>query len=454
MRITVVGLGKLGSPLAAVLASKGHEVVGVDLNPAFVNAINSGRAPVAEPQLQELIDKSRGRLRATLDFAEAVNDTEISFVIVPTPSDSQGIFTNKYVISAVEKIGAALRKCDHYHVVNITSTVMPGSTGGEIRAALEKTSGRQVGENLGLTYNPEFIALGSVVRDMLFPDMLLMGESDTRAGDTLQAVYEGTVESNPPYQRMNLVNAEITKIAVNTYVTTKISYANMLSDVCDHIAGADVDVVTEALGRDSRIGRKYLKGALGYGGPCFPRDNVAFSKLAHAVGADPCLAEATDRLNHRQIQRLSERVRQIGGEKASVAILGMSYKPGTPVIEESQGVMLARALAERGHRVTIFDPMAADAAKAVLPNWVERAPGAAAAVREADVVVITTAWDEFKALPIASLAREAGAKAKVLDCWRVLDPTIYATVAEIHYLGVGAGSAEAAVDQRLAANGS
>ena len=283
------------------------------------------------------------------------------------------MFTNKFVLSAVEKIGAALRKCSHYHVVNITSTVMPGSTAGEIRACLERASGRRVGDNLGLTYNPEFIALGSVVRDFLFPDMLLIGQSDERAGDLLQSIYEGTVELNPPVQRMNLINAEITKIAINTYVTTKISYANMLSDLCDHLAGADVNVVTDALGKDSRIGRKYITGALGYGGPCFPRDNVAFSALARSLGAAPDLAEATDAINQRQVRRLADKVRELGGDEHSVSILGMSYKPGTPVVDQSQGVMLARVLAESGCEVAIFDPMSADAAAAVLPKWVRRA---------------------------------------------------------------------------------
>src|SRR5262249_10854008 len=152
-----------------------------------------------------------------------------------------------------------------------------------------------------------------------------------------------------------------------------ISYANMLSDVCDRLPGADVDVVTTALGADTRIGKKYLKGALGYGGPCFPRDNVAFSVMARGLGASPAIAEATDNLNDLQIKRRCEKVRKIGGEKTSVAVLGMSYKPGTPVIEKSQGVMLAAALAEEGRRVLIFDPMGADAAKAVLPAWVEKA---------------------------------------------------------------------------------
>jgi len=436
MKIAVIGLGKLGAPLAAVLASKGHDVVGVDLNPAFVDAINEGRAPVVEPQLQELIDKSRTRLRATQDFAEAISATEISFVIVPTPSDQRGVFSNKFVLGAVEKIGAALRKSDHYHVVNITSTVMPGSTEGEIRACLERASGRTVGVDVGLTYNPEFIALGSVVRDMLFPDMLLIGESDKRAGDVLQAVYEGTVESNPPFQRMNLVNAEITKISVNTYVTTKISYANMLSDLCDRLPGADVDVVTDALGQDTRIGRKYLKGALGYGGPCFPRDNVAFSVLMRSHGAAPLLAEATDQLNHAQIERLRNKITHIAGKDATVAVLGMSYKPGTPVIEESQGVMLARALSDEGRHVAIYDPMAADAAKAVLPVSVERASSIETAITDAEVIVITTGWEEFRSLPIAALAR-MGKKAIVLDCWRMLDPAVYSSVVELHHLGKG-----------------
>jgi UDPglucose 6-dehydrogenase len=446
MRVAVIGLGKLGAPLAAVLASKGHEVIGVDLNAAFVDAINAGRAPVTEPQLQELIDKSRDRLRATQDFAEAVSQTDISFVIVPTPSDAHGVFTNKFLLGAVEKIGAALRKCDHYHVVNVTSTVMPGSTGGEIRACLERSSGRTVGIDVGLTYNPEFIALGSVVHDMLFPDMLLIGESDPRAGDLLQSVYEGTVEYNPPFQRMNLINAEITKISVNTYVTTKISYANMLSDLCDRLPGADVDVVTDALGRDTRIGRKYLKGALGYGGPCFPRDNVAFSTLARSLGAAATLAEATDSLNHGQIARLCAKIASIGGAHTSVAVLGMSYKPGTPVIEESQGVMLARALAAEGRRVTIYDPMAADAARAVLPPTVERASSMETAVADADVIVLTTAWEEFRTLPAMALAR-SGKKAVVLDCWRLLDPAVYGELVDLCYLGKGPAPAGEAEDQ-------
>lgn len=442
MDLAVVGLGKLGSPLAAVLASKGHNVVGVDLNPYFVDKINAGEAPVVEPQLQEIIDASRSRLRATSDFGDAIPNTDISFIIVPTPSKPDGAFTNQYVLSAVESIGKALRGKDHYHVVNITSTVMPGSTGGEIRAALEAASGKKVGVDIGLTYNPEFIALGSVVRDLLYPDMLLIGESDPRAGDVLEAVYKKTVMSNPPVQRMNWICAEITKIAVNTYVTTKISYANMLAELCDKLPGADVDVVSAALGKDSRIGSKYIKGALGYGGPCFPRDNRAFSTLARSVGAAAHIAEATDAVNNRQIDRVADLVSGAARPGATVAVLGMSYKPDTPVVEQSQGVMIAKTLAERGFKVVAYDPVALSNAMTELQGFALRAASAESAIDDADVVVLTTPSAQYKDIPAERFGR-SGARRLVVDCWRLLNREAIGKYADVVTLGYGRSAAAA-----------
>jgi UDPglucose 6-dehydrogenase len=420
MDIAVIGLGKLGAPLAAVLADKGHRVIGVDLNPAAVAAINAGRAPVAEPGLQERIDSAGRRLSATSDFSAAINASDISFVIVPTPSGPDGCFTNRYVVDAMRRIGAALRTTDRYHVVNITSTVMPGSTGGEIRAALEHASGRRVGEAVGLTYNPEFIALGSVVRDLLHPDMLLIGQSDARAGDV-------------PVQRMSWVNAELTKIAVNTFVTTKISYANMLAEICERLPGADVDVVTAALGKDSRIGAKYLKGALGYGGPCFPRDNVAFTAMARQLGAPADIAEATDAINHRQADRAVRLVARLARPPAAVAVLGLAYKPQTPVVEESQGIMIARGLLREGFEVIVADPLALDGASAVLGDTVVAVDSAEAAIAAAEVVVIATPAAEFTELAPSAFT-QGGTRRIVLDCWRALSADI-AEVADVVQLG-------------------
>lgn len=435
MDIAVIGLGKLGSPLAAVLADKGHSVIGVDLNPNAVAAINAGRAPVTEPGLQERIDSAGKRLSATTDFAAAITASDISFIIVPTPSDTHGRFTNRYVIDAVERIGAALRTTDRYHVVNITSTVMPGSTGGEIRAALERASGRLVGDNVGLTYNPEFIALGSVVRDLLNPDMLLVGESDPRAGDVLESVYRQTLSRDVPIQRMNWVNAELTKIAVNTYVTTKISYANMLAEICEHLPEADVDVVTAALGKDSRIGGKYLKGALGYGGPCFPRDNVAFASMARGLGVAADIATATDAINQRQVDRVVDLVDRLGPKGSAVAVLGLAYKPQTPVVEESQGIMIARKLSQAGHEVIVTDPLALETASAVLGDSVVAVGSAEAAIGAADIIVIASPAPEFSRLPASAFAAQ-GKRRVVLDCWRIL-PAEVADLADVVHLGRG-----------------
>jgi UDPglucose 6-dehydrogenase len=442
MKISIVGLGKLGAPLAAVFASKGFDVVGTDLDATSVEAINDRRAPVDEPDLQALIDASAARLRATTDIAAAVAATDITFIVVPTPSDGTGRFSNAAILRAMETVGAGVRRKDDYHVVVITSTVMPGSTGGEIQQALEHHARRQVGVDLGLCYNPEFIALGSVVRDMLRPDMILIGESDTTAGDVLETIYSRSCDNRPVIRRMNFVNAELTKIAVNTFVTTKISYANMLAGVCDRLPGADVDIVTQALGSDSRIGGKYLKGAIGYGGPCFPRDNAAFAALARELGARAELAEATDLINRYQLERVLGAIAARSATSEPIAVLGLSYKPDTAVIEESQGVLLLESLLNSGREVVAYDPKALAAAQRRVSRPFTAATSAIDCIRAASVVVIMTPWPEFRDLPTAAFARPHG-RLTVIDCWRVIGPEVCA-IADVVYLGQGSVRAVAA----------
>jgi UDPglucose 6-dehydrogenase len=265
--------------------------------------------------------------------------------------------------------------------------------------------------------------------------MLLIGESDTRAGDMLEAIYRGSTDSNPEYQRMNLVNAELCKISVNTYVTTKISYANMIADMCDHLPGADADVVTRAVGADSRVGKKYLKPAIGYGGPCFPRDNKAFSAFGRKLGVNTALAEATDAINEHQFQRMIGAVEASAEPGASITILGMSYKPHTAVIEESQGVYLAKYLIEKGYSVSISDPMATEAALAVLGSTVNATPQAQDAVSHADVVVITTPWAQFKDVDWSKDVA-AGKTRVVIDPWGIT-PEAVGAGARVVKLGSG-----------------
>jgi UDPglucose 6-dehydrogenase len=436
-RLAVIGLGKLGAPMAAVFAAKGFDVTGVDLNRANVDAINSGRAPVDEAQLQQFIDNSQSRLRATVDFGEAIAASDISFIIVPTPSGADHFFVNDFVVEAVSRIGHVLRQCTHDHLVVVTSTVMPGATGGVIQEALEQSSGRKVGVDVGLCYSPEFIALGSVVRDLLNPDMVLIGECNQRYGDMLEAVYSATTESNPVVQRMAFVNAEVCKIAVNTFVTTKISYANMLSDLCDHLPGADVDVITTALGADTRIGGKYMKGGVAYGGPCFPRDNKAFAALARTLGVPCGIAEATDQINDYQVERLVGAVAASAERGARIAVLGLSYKTGTGVFEKSQGHALARALLTEGYRVTLADPESARAAAEALGRGVDAADDFEQAVARADVAVITTPWPAIREIPVAAFKR-ASAAIPVIDPWGILKGTEIAASLNVVFLGRGA----------------
>jgi UDPglucose 6-dehydrogenase len=433
MIVAVVGLGKLGAPLAAVLASKGNEVLGIDVNPEAVRLLSEGRAPVEEPGLEALLSASRDKLTATTDVGSAAG-AEISILLVPTPSDERGAFTNEYVLAALDEIGRGLATRDHYHVVVVGSTVMPGSSDGEIRPALERASGRRVGANLGLCYSPEFIALGNVIRDMLEPDMVLIGESDSRAGDVVERLYAGVCENDPPFRRMSLVNAELTKIAVNTYVTMKISYANALADMCERLPGADVDSVTDALGLDTRIGRKYLRGAIAYGGPCFPRDNRAFAVLARDVGAEPLLAEATDAVNLAQTERLARIVQSRLRPGQTVGILGLAYKPDTGVVEESPGIALAKRLADAGHAVNVYDPVVTDAAVREIGDGAQRSGSMAELLEHSDVIVIATPAPEFAELPAEPLQRD-GSRAVVIDCWRVLADEVYGDAVEIVRLG-------------------
>jgi len=436
MHISVVGLGKLGAPLAAVFASKGFRVVGTDASPAVVASVNAGLAPVDEPGLQALIDVSQGRLAATNDTPAAVAQTDATFIVVPTPSDSSGKFSNEHVIAALEAVGQGIRGKTSYHLVIVTSTVMPGSTDGELRDALERASRRIVGESVGLCYSPEFVALGSVVRDMLRPEVLLIGESDPRAGELLQGIYARSCDSQPVVRRMNCVNAELAKIAVNTFVTTKISYANMLSDLCGRIRGADVDVVTQAIGSDSRIGGKYLRGATGYGGPCFPRDNVAFAALARELGARADLAEATDAINRYQVDRVVDAVVLRQSPPGAIGVLGLSYKPHTAVVEQSHGMVLVERLVNRGYDVLAYDPQAMAAARNVSRVQFETMPSAESCVRSASLVVIMTPWPQFADIAITAFSR-TGKRLTVIDCWSIATTPMEA-VADIVYLGRGA----------------
>jgi UDPglucose 6-dehydrogenase len=437
-RVSIVGAGKLGAPIATAIASQGHHVAVNDADPRVIESLHAGRAPVTEPGLQPLIDAHRDRLRATASIAEAVDASEITFVIVPTPSTEGGGFAVDAVDRAFREIGAALARKKEWHTVVLTSTVMPGATRALV-PALEAASGRHAGDHFGVCYNPVFVALGTVVRNFLHPDLVLIGELDRRSGDHLEACHRDILGSPPPAARMSFENAELTKLAINAFVTTKITFANMLADLCAALPGGDVDVVSDAIGRDTRIGRKYLTGGLGFGGPCFPRDNAALAAAAAALGVDAGLPLATDRLNRALADRTLAALQPNLRAGATVAVLGQAYKPGSDVIEASPALAITTALLERHGqlRVRVCDPLAGEAVRAVLGERVVVSGTARECVRGADVVIVATPDPAFTHLSAADLAAD-GRRVVVLDYWRLLAERL-SSASGIEYIAHGRG---------------
>jgi UDPglucose 6-dehydrogenase len=259
----------------------------------------------------------------------------------------------------------------------------------------------------------------------------------------LEGIYGRVCKNSPSVARMNFINAEITKLAVNTYITTKISYANMLARLCEKLPGADVNVITDALGLDTRIGSKYLKGAVSYGGPCFPRDNRALAALAAHVDASSGLAEATDVFNRAQIKSVAEIVKRNFSGAGSIGILGLTYKPNTDVTEESFGLLLAQELSAAKLPVVVFDP--SPGAMKVLNglNGIKAAKTAQECIAESGTVVLATPWAEFKEIPTAQWKGQNEARTLV-DCWRALGHLDGADGVRYVRLGFGGTAAKSA----------
>jgi len=422
-RLSVVGLGKLGLCSAACFASRGFKVIGVDIDIEKVNKINKGISPVEETGLGDLLKKVRNNLLATVDYNEAIRNSDVTFIVVATPSLADGSFSNDYLEKSLHKIGEALKKKKVYHLIVVTSTVMPGTVETVAKYILEQASGKICGKDFGVAYNPEFIALGSVIHDFLNPDFLLIGEMSKKDGDMLEEIYGQSCENKPGFARMSLLNAEITKISLNCYITTKITFANSIATICEKVKGADANVITAALGLDTRIGAKYIRPGLGYGGPCFPRDNVAFAAFARRLETKAKLAEMVDEVNRDQVTRIVERIHEVLGRpkieksKIRIAVLGLSYKPNTPIIEDSQALNIAQVLVSEGYKVSVYDPQALENVRGVLGNTARYAKNPDDCVKDADLAVIAVPWQEFKKINFKKLNK----KIIFLDCWRLLE---------------------------------
>jgi len=421
--VSVFGLGKLGLPAAACLANKGYKVIGVDLNRELVKAVNEGKNPYHEPGLTELVGKVKDSLSATTDGGYAALNSAVSMIIVPTPSQDDGSFATKYVEEAAEQISASLKEKQGFHMVALISTVLPGASRNIIIPLMERVSGKKCGRDFGFCYSPEFIALGSVIRDFTNPDVILIGESDPESGDILAGIYRTVCPNNPPMVRTNLHNAELAKISLNAYITMKITFANTLAEIAESMPGGDADVISEMLGHDSRIGRKYLSGGMAFGGPCFPRDNKAFASVARRYGCQAKLAATTDTVNDDQVARTVALIAgQLGEMKnKNVAVLGLTYKPDTDVIEESAAVKIVDRLRKLGAAVSVYDPAGMENTRRALgTDGIAYADSATACLEGTDFCLLATPWPEFKNLKPEDFIKHMK-QPVLLDCWRIYD---------------------------------
>ncbi len=411
--VSVFGLGKLGACIAATLAARGFEVLGVDIDREKVRCVNDGLPPVEEPLLPETMNAGKGHLRATQDVGEAVA-TDASFFIPPSPSLPDGSFSTDYLLKAMQPMAKALREAKKKgHLFVCSSTTTPGAVDAVLIPMLEKETGWKAGVDFGVCYNPEFIALGNVINGLLEPDMVLIGESDQQSGDRLEDLYKRYNRNQPHIARMSIISAELTKISVNSYITMKISFTNQLRLIADRFPKADIHAVLDAIGSDSRINKKYLKAGLSYGGPCFPRDNRLLAYTARQVGLEAPLAEASDRVNETTKQELLEKVSAWLEKGDTVAVLGMSYKPDTYIVEESAGLYLAQRLKRAGHRVLAHDYGATSENSPSLHEFeVVNDPRLLEDDRTIRVAVICCPWPQYQSVRFSP-------KTRVFSPWRL-----------------------------------
>ena len=401
-KVSVCGLGKLGACIAATLAERGFEVLGIDIDPEKVRKINAGQPPVEEPLLAETMAAGRGRLRATQNYREALG-TDASFFIPPSPSLPDGSFSNEYLLRAMHPIAAAVREGHKQgHLFVCSSTTTPGAIDQVLIPMLEKETGGVCGRNFGVCYNPEFIALGNVIKGLLEPDMVLIGESDPESGAALEQLYRKYNRNLPRIARMSIISAELTKISVNSYITMKISFTNQLRMIAERFANADIHAILDAIGSDTRIGPKYLRAGLSYGGPCFPRDNRLLAYAARQAGLEAPLAEATDRVNQQANGDLFQKVRGLVAAKDTVAVLGLSYKPDTYITEEAAGLILAQQLKRHGYRVLVHDYAAKPANSPSLLEFEQiDDPATLRERKDIKLVVICCPWLQYRSLKVA-----------------------------------------------------
>ncbi|MGW2923077.1 UDP-glucose dehydrogenase family protein [Streptomyces angustmyceticus] len=429
LKITVIGTGYLGATHAAAMAELGFEVLGLDVVPEKVEMLQRGEVPMYEPGLEELlrrhadgIEGSTGRLRFTTSYEEAGAFGDVHFVCVNTPQKhGEYACDMSYVESAFDALAPHLTRPT---LVVGKSTVPVGSAA---RLAERLAAAAPAGAAAELAWNPEFLREGFAVKDTLHPDRIVVGVADGRAEELLREVYATPIAEGSPFIVMDYPTSELVKTSANSFLATKISFINAMAEVCE-AADGDVVKLAEAIGHDDRIGKKFLRAGIGFGGGCLPKDLRAFMARAGELGADQALTflREIDSINMRRRGHMVELTRDaVGGGFLGkrVAVLGATFKPDSDDVRDSPALNVAGQIHLQGGQVTVYDPKGMENARRVFPT-LGYADTAVDAVRGADVVLHLTEWQEFRELDPATLG-DVVAERRILDGRNALDPTLW-----------------------------
>ncbi len=436
LKVSFVGLGKLGLPLAAMFARSGVTVSGIDINEKVVRSVNAGVAPFFEPGLQELLGDARSNFMCRNDYSH-VPSTDATIILVNTPSKAaDGSFSNEYIRDALTASSQEIRKSGkRSHIFIISSTVMPGSSVNEFIPQIQEVSGLEYGTEFGLAYVPDFVALGKVIENFAKPDFLLIGSNDHLSRECARILYSRIVNKDTPIQTLSIQEAEISKVALNAYICTKISFANFLGSIAQKFQNVNVDSITSTIGLDSRIGGKYFKAGLPFGGTCFPRDTWAFLRMAESVGLTAEQMHSTERQNRSHFEYFANLAikSSLCGQR-TIGLIGVSFKPGSPVITESLATHIADRAAVDGNEILYYDPLpeAGENFGARFAKYVnvKQARSIAELIKGSSVIVVSYESEEIRS---SSLSENYLQSKIFIDPWRFLD----GRASNIEQFGVG-----------------
>lgn len=424
MNIAIVGTGYVGLVSGTCFADTGANVTCIDVDEKKIERLNNGEIPIYEPGLDELVVKNvkAGRLKFSSDLASVLNDQEIVFSAVGTPPDEDGSADLKYVLQVAKTIGENLNR----YLVVVTKSTVPVGTARKVRETIQaELDKRGVDITFDVASNPEFLKEGNAIKDFMSPDRVVVGIESEKAKKTLTKLYKPFLINNFRVIFMDIPSAEMTKYAANSMLATRISFMNDIANLCE-LVGADVNMVRQGIGADTRIGRKFLYAGCGYGGSCFPKDVKALIKTADKAGYSMEVLKAVERVNERQKHVLFNKLVKAYGDETelkgkTIALWGLSFKPETDDMRESTALVIIDSLLNAGCNIRAYDPVAMDECKRRLPDApITYCRDMYDAVLDADAMLLLTEWKEFR-LPTWAVIKKEMIRPLVIDGRNIFD---------------------------------